>query len=362
MGSRALTFILKNADLNAFTLWNVHDMNSTLRQWQTDLNPFGQHTRFLSYCADVKEMYTGLPHDSIIRAVEFVLHRCTQVNRRGRRRCVKLERVKRGSIAFGRADPFLMSQFVTLTFEDILRICSTDIRTCFFASLSTILRQVVGVPMGSPGSPAYAICICMYYEHQFHASIHDYLTLIRVRDPSRCFRFMRYVDDVFGLVAWDARRPHTRILAQHIIHVLAQNTYHPNMHLKEVPSHGWFPFLEALINVPITGEMRVQFHVKNYASIVATGLPKLYTIQHRTSFMSRTAAINKVLGSLHRLRRTVTEPVLIICNVMELSVVYHNLGYSVGVMCSAIQRLAKRFQDEPIWTHIHPLIESLLPS
>ena len=95
------------------------------------------------------------------------------------------------------------------------------------------------------------------------------------------------------------------------------------MRLKAEPSCGWFPFLEALINIPITGDMRVQFHCKNYVPLLTSGVPKLYTIQHRSSFMSRTAAINKVLGSLHRLRRTVTEPILIICNVLELSVVYH---------------------------------------
>ena len=74
MGSRALTFVLKHAELKSFKLWNVQSMTSTQRQWQSELRPFGPHTRFLAYCADVKEMYTGLPHDAIIRAIEFVLN------------------------------------------------------------------------------------------------------------------------------------------------------------------------------------------------------------------------------------------------------------------------------------------------
>ena len=92
--------------------------------------------------------------------------------------------------------------------------------------------------MGSPGSPAYAICICMYYEHQFHTSIYDYLHLINSPSPEQTFRFMRYVDDVLGVVAWDSRRPETKALARLIIHTLATQTYHPNMLLKEEPSHG----------------------------------------------------------------------------------------------------------------------------
>ena len=75
--------------------------------------------------------------------------------------------------------------------------------------------------------------------------------------------------------------------------------------------------------------------------------------------MSRTDAINKVLGSLHRLRRTVIEPILIVCNVMELSVVYHHMGYSAGVQASALRRMASCFQEEPIWNHLPEIIENL---
>ena len=358
-GSRALTFILKHANLKAFTLWNVHDMTSTLRQWQADLKPFGAHTRFLNYCADVKEMYTGLPHNCILRAVEFVLERCATTHRRGRRRCVSIERRKRGSIRFGRSDPSLMSQFVTLTFADIKAICETDINTCYFTSLGTLLRQIVGVPMGSPGSPAFAICICMYYEHQFHASIYDLTRFTNIEKPHQLFRFMRYVDDVFGVVCWDSRDPSTLTFAKHIIRMLMNHTYHPNMLLKEEPSSGWFPFLEALINFPATGDMRVQFHVKNYAPILANGNPKLYTIQHHSSFMNRTQAINKVYGAIHRLRRTVLEPSLIVSNSLELCVVYHQQGYSAGIMASSFDKMAKRFPQEPLWAHIPNLIHNL---
>ena len=133
------------------------------------------------------------------------------------------------------------------------------------------------------------------------------------------------------------------------------------MPLKEGPSQGWFPFLEALINFPIDGNMRVQFHVKNYKPIAQTGIPKLYTIQHRSSFMSRTNAITKILGSLHRLRRTVYEPILRICNVMELCVVYHQQGYSAGEQCAALRKLALRFPDENIWSYLPTLVEALLP-
>ena len=105
--------------------------------------------------------------------------------------------------------------------------------------------------------------------------------------------------------------------------------------------------------------MRVQFHAKNYIPILTNGTPKTYTIQHRTSFMSRSQAINKVYGAIHRLRRVVYEPALIVSNSLELCVVYHQQGYSAGIMASSFDKMAKRFPEEPLWAHIPPLIHSL---
>ena len=68
------------------------------------------------------------------------------------------------------------------------------------------------------------------------------------------------------------------------------------------------------------------------------------------------------LGSLHRLRRTVYEPVPRICNAMELCVVYHQQGHSTGEQCAALRKIALRFPDENIWSYLPTLVEALLPS
>ena len=72
-----------------------------------------------------------------------------------------------------------------------MEIVVTDIRTCYFKSLGVWLWQVVGVPMGSPGSPTYAICICAYCEYQFHQSLRDFARLHKSPEWERVYRAAR---------------------------------------------------------------------------------------------------------------------------------------------------------------------------
>ena len=71
-----------------------------------------------------------------------------------------------GVLKFGRSPD--SSQFFNLAFEGVMVIVGTDIQTCYFVSLDVWLLQVVGVPMGSPGSLTCAICLCAYSEYQFY--------------------------------------------------------------------------------------------------------------------------------------------------------------------------------------------------
>ena len=121
---------------------------------------------------------------------------------RVRRKTVCVERAARGSIRFGRSPND--SQFVNLTFEEVMKIVGTDIRTCHFVSLGVWLLQVVGVPMGSPGSPTFTIiCLCAYSEYQFYQSARDFAILHRLPDADILFRGARYVGDIIFLAVYD---------------------------------------------------------------------------------------------------------------------------------------------------------------
>ena len=85
--SRGLTHILKQSNMKSFTLWSCKSMTATLKQFQKQLGTaHGPNTRIMAYCADIKNMYTSLPHDAIIDAIRFAIQHCRDTNRRARRR------------------------------------------------------------------------------------------------------------------------------------------------------------------------------------------------------------------------------------------------------------------------------------
>ena len=48
-----------------------------LREWYASMhNAYGADTRFLKACADAKEMYTAIPHNFLLRAIEYIIDRC----------------------------------------------------------------------------------------------------------------------------------------------------------------------------------------------------------------------------------------------------------------------------------------------
>ena len=91
--------------------------------------------------------------------------------------------------------------------------------------------------------------------------------------------------------------------------------------------------------------------------LIETGLPKIYSIQHRTSFMSRDQAVQKVCGALHRLRRVCDRPGFRVISTLELSFVYRAQGYTPGEIVSALSKITHK-TGEQIWEAMSQLIYS----
>ena len=127
------------------------------------------------------------------------------------------------------------------------------------------------------------------------------------------------------------------------------------MIIKDEPSDGWFPYLDALVRCPDAGPLEVRFNVKNYAPLRDTGALKLLTIQHRSSFMSDRTAMSRILGTLHRLRACVDTPAHRLRGAYELLVVYEAQGYPQHLFCDALRALGNKFK-EPSWFAVSRLI------
>ena len=197
-----------------------------------------------------------------------------------------------------------------------------------------------------PGSPGLAICTCAYMEHEWTQAITDFARFNHIRQPDRLFRFTRYVDDVFGVVAYDAREPLSLEFARFVVASLADNAYDPSLILKEEPHSGWFAFLDALLHLPAGGPFSMRFHNKNFTTLTTTGQLKQLTIQDRSSFMSRSQAVQKVAGALHRLRRTVSTDVCKTIGVIEMAVCFSAQGYSMAEFADALRKVEAKTGDK----------------
>ena len=79
---------------------------------------------------------------------------------------------------------------ISVTIENMMEVMEFDIDNIFFTIGDKIIKQTLGIPMGSPASPAMAIALCMYYEHRFQESNPEFGII----------QGHRYVDDLIAFL------------------------------------------------------------------------------------------------------------------------------------------------------------------
>ena len=133
--------------------------------------------------------------------------------------------------------------------------------------------------MGSPGSPAYSMALCIHYETNFKKSLFDWQKL---------FGMTRYFDDLRALVVYNRNCPKSLKFAQRIINLMSAQCYHHSMVLiPEQCDNNQFKFLEAQITV--TNKALSSFLVsKNYTSLITSGKFEVVNAQTFYSFTSET--------------------------------------------------------------------------
>ena len=90
----------------------------------------------------------------------------------------------------------------------------------------------------------------------------------------------------------------------------------------------------------------MRFHNKNFTTLTTPGQLKQLTIQDRSSFMSRSQAVQKVAGALHRLRRTVSTDVCKTIGVIEMAVCFSAQGYSMAEFADALRKVEATTGDK----------------
>ena len=128
LASRALACVLKNANLDEFVLWKTQDLNREIKKLNLNLQiQHGTDTQIIPLCADIKNMYTELPHEDILKAVKLILNKC---RKRPRREHVTIEKRKQGDVYIGES-AVTRTTHVCFRFKEIEDICKFDLENIF---------------------------------------------------------------------------------------------------------------------------------------------------------------------------------------------------------------------------------------
>ena len=203
--------------------------------------------------------------------------------------------------------------------------------------------------MGSPGSPAYAICICMYYEYKFYNSIYDAQKLTPfLPHNTLIIRAKRYIDDVLAFIVHDKTQPHTHAITKLFISVL-KCAYHSNMTLKEEPVvDNKTRFLETCISVYDDNNIDIAHHNKNFSHYSQHSEMKKLSIIDAHSFSPHTQPRNNILNTLHRIKQNCTNPLKIMTSTFEFMTLAVAHNYTRAHFNYALNRMGQT-TGKPIW-------------
>ncbi|GBG78212.1 hypothetical protein CBR_g26245 [Chara braunii] len=135
---------------------------------------------------DIKNIFSKLPHDAIIRAVEWVV----EIYEGKGLDHVRVKLRGKGA-TFGKAAGEV--GWRTVPFRMLIRFIRFDLGHTFIVAAGKILQQTKGIPMGKSNSPALACLLCAYYENSFLSAL----------GVDRCLiQGCRLVDDVSVFISF----------------------------------------------------------------------------------------------------------------------------------------------------------------
>ena len=285
---RALNHMIQTIDADHALHCNMEtciELKERIKDFESRMKKkYGKHTRFAFIMGDVKNMYTELTHGTIKKAVDWILQ---ETSKQTRRTEVTVKRRGKRGVSYGRATNTHSS--TTLTIEQIRKVVEFDLANAVFAvgdpgNEHNLFRQFVGVPMGSPLSPALAKITCMYFENIFLQKIKH--------DDSCTLEGLRYMDDLVALGVYDFKSHHSEDqVKKHmktlttcyddgmILEIEAQSGYGNRSSEKETT------YLQSNL-VFYKNTIEMYENNKNADSILNTGKQKLLRYPHINSYSS----------------------------------------------------------------------------
>ena len=279
---------------------------------------------------DLANMYTSLDHKSIRIAVKWLLAKVQAATRR-HEISVPISKNNDSPPHLGRSSGKDHDR-ITFTFDELLDIVNFDLSNAMFCVGDTLLKQVVGIPMGSPISPSLAQIICAYYESQV-------IQENKTKNLTNPVEGVRYVDDLTAFIFYNKHDRNSYADAKDIASRI-QYGYHKDMELEVEDTLLPFKFLSSMMTVCAnTGHISAAYHNKNYDDIIQGKAQTFPTYQHYSSYAPPQQKKSVVISTIHRIGNACNSVIAAQAAFNTLCSELHQLEYPCAIINRALCRV-----------------------
>jgi hypothetical protein len=351
LGGKALTFFINQipnqySHFNLFNATHVKSfINNTNQQFSTldvdSIHPF---------LVDIKNMYTEIKHESIMKAVYWCIGICTNSRNRERIAICKNKHKSKYPTHWGRS--YNSHTHTEITIKTIIDIIEYDMNNVIFTLGNIFLRQINGIPMGGFISAPEAQLVCIYSEVQFHLSIGS---------DRHYISGSRYMDDLSIFIAYKNRNNKSMKRVATIIHKL-YDTYDKSLELElQTPQQdGTFTYLESVLKIN-NNTISMEPYQKNWNHIFNNNKQHLYKLQHFHSYSPSTTKLAMIIGTLYRLDNNSLDDDILFKSIFKLWKELQTLQYPKKYMLKALQSKYNTTNDYK-WIHFKKRLDNMPPN
>lgn len=329
---RIINFMMKKCNLEGMTLWKTNDVTEKLLEFNEKIQEvWNNEMETIMIVSDIKDMYTNLSHDKIIESIEWLC---------------EIYKYKFGdqiSIKPGGRNGGVNGKKKNLWNFDlkmIIEVVKFDLENAAFTFGNIVLRQMIGIPMGSPLSPSIAILTCAKDEC---------ISMNSLGSDERYIHGMRYMDDLWLIVLFPKRNDRIRIeLSRKIL-----ANYQKSLKIEIEQRGETVKFLDK--KIIWKNDLLIQQHLgKNWNAISDNGIRKFLNVVDYNSYLEKDQKRGIIIGSLSRVNMNTTiNKDKLICGFLTLWE-FKKLKYPTRVIRAGCRRMFEKTQSE-VWIKLEDI-------